>query len=268
RVVLDRDDLAVDALQRPLEVDDPVAALGATAAVARRDAAVVVAAAALTQRDGERFLRLLLGDLGEGVAARVAPAGRGWAVLSNGHLAPPRLHAFEDLDALAGRDRHDSLLPRLRHPERPADAALLRRDADDVHRQHVHLEDLFDGVLDLRLVRAPVDLEGVLVEPAQHRVLLGDQWLYQHFVDVHSVGSRASLRSWAIRRARGARAGCSAGLPAAASPASTGPAGAMDAGAAAAAVSSPFELSAVLLWRRTVVSHASTCRIAGTVVTT
>ena len=58
RVVLDRGDLRRHAVLDALEVDHAVAALVAAALVARRDAAVVVPAARLLQRLGERLLRL------------------------------------------------------------------------------------------------------------------------------------------------------------------------------------------------------------------
>src|SRR5581483_6749159 len=58
RVVLDRGDLRRHAVLAALEVDHAVAALVPAALVARRDAAVDVAAALLLQRLGERLLGL------------------------------------------------------------------------------------------------------------------------------------------------------------------------------------------------------------------
>src|SRR5262249_47966978 len=65
RVVLDRGHPRRDAVLRPLEVDDAVAALVASALVAGGDAAVRVAAALLGQLLGQRLLGLRLRDVGE-----------------------------------------------------------------------------------------------------------------------------------------------------------------------------------------------------------
>jgi hypothetical protein len=65
RVVLDRGDLRRHAVLEALEVDDAVAALVAAALVARRDAAVVVAAALPRHGLEQRLLRLGLRDLFE-----------------------------------------------------------------------------------------------------------------------------------------------------------------------------------------------------------
>jgi len=65
RVVLDAGDAARHAVLVPLEVDDPVHALVAAAAVAHRDPALVVAAGPLRKRLKQRFLRLVGGDLVE-----------------------------------------------------------------------------------------------------------------------------------------------------------------------------------------------------------
>ena len=64
-VVLDRGDLRRHAVLAALEVDPPVEALGAAAAVARGLAPVRVAPAALLEPFDERALGLGLGDLGE-----------------------------------------------------------------------------------------------------------------------------------------------------------------------------------------------------------
>src|SRR5262249_37081715 len=76
RVVLDRSDLRGHAVLLTLEVDDAVAALVATALMARRDPAVVVAAALLRQLLGQRLLRLRLRHLGEVRDRHEAPSRR------------------------------------------------------------------------------------------------------------------------------------------------------------------------------------------------
>src|SRR5262249_5487594 len=63
RVVLDRRDLGRHAVLAALEVDPPVAALGAAAAVAGGDPAVAVAAAGLAQPFGQLPFRLGCGQL-------------------------------------------------------------------------------------------------------------------------------------------------------------------------------------------------------------
>src|SRR5205085_2100596 len=68
----------------------------------------------------------------------------------------------------------DRLLPtRLRALERAA-ALRLRLHLDDVHALHLDLEELLDGLADLRLVRILVDAEGVLVLRDLLVALLGD----------------------------------------------------------------------------------------------
>ena len=75
RVVLDRGDLRRHAVLEALEVDDAVAALVAAALVARRDPAVVVAAALLRDRLEQALLRLRLRDLLERRDGHEAAAG-------------------------------------------------------------------------------------------------------------------------------------------------------------------------------------------------
>jgi hypothetical protein len=85
RVVLDRGHLRGHAVLATLEVDDPVAALVAAALVARRDAALVVAASPALHRLEQALLGLGLRDLVEGRDRAEAPARRGWLVLAQRH---------------------------------------------------------------------------------------------------------------------------------------------------------------------------------------
>src|SRR5690606_39312313 len=70
---------------------------------------------------------------------------------------------LEEVDGLAGRDLHDRLLPVLRlrvAAPHPADAAAHDHRVDV---GHAHVEERLDGLTDLLLVRAAVDLEEALV---------------------------------------------------------------------------------------------------------
>jgi len=64
------------------------------------------------------------------------------------------LRSLEDLDRLAGAKLHDGLLPAGRVPRNaPRRFALL--NLNHVDALHVDLEELLDGLADLRLVRRP-----------------------------------------------------------------------------------------------------------------
>src|SRR5205823_10638773 len=84
-VALDADDLAGLVEVVPLEVDRPVALLGAAADVAVGDHPVVVPAAAAVGRAQQGLLGPELGDLGVEVHRRVAAAGGGSLVDSDRH---------------------------------------------------------------------------------------------------------------------------------------------------------------------------------------
>src|SRR5207302_6235399 len=89
RIVLDGSNARGDVLLVAAEVDDPVAPLVAAAAMAQRDAAVVVAPAALADRRHERRLRTIAGDLREIEAAAEAAPGRGRLVEDRRHRVTP-----------------------------------------------------------------------------------------------------------------------------------------------------------------------------------
>src|SRR5690606_25939391 len=95
-VVLDPDHSGLAPLVA-LEVHNPVAPLVAAAAVARRDAAVVVAATALLKRGQQALLRLALRDIREVIGDGVTPAGGCWLVFLQSH----RLGPLKQLDRLA-----------------------------------------------------------------------------------------------------------------------------------------------------------------------
>src|SRR4051794_33980067 len=96
-VVLDRGHAAGNAVLGALEVDAPVEALGAAAAVARGDPAVRVAAARLREALGEVALRRLLGELGVVGPGGEATSRRRWLVALDGHpLLAPYVLALEE----------------------------------------------------------------------------------------------------------------------------------------------------------------------------
>src|SRR5829696_491096 len=84
-VVLDGGHAGGDPVLAALEVDDPVQALGAAAAVTGGLAPVGVAATGLLEALGERLLRLRLRDLGEVGEGQEAPPGRRGLGLANRH---------------------------------------------------------------------------------------------------------------------------------------------------------------------------------------
>src|SRR4051812_42592155 len=188
-VVLDRGDLRRDAVAAALEVDDAVQALGPAAAVAGGLAAVAVAPARLLQALDERALGLALRDLGEVGVGDEPLAGAGRPGLADGHRLGllEALQALEDRDGLPRRDLHDGLLPRPRAAGRvPAPLGLglhgHRADLD-----HVDLEELLDGLADLRLVGAGVHPERVLVRRREDVALLADDRADDDLAGVHQA---------------------------------------------------------------------------------
>src|SRR3954451_19739268 len=115
------------------------------------------------------------------------------------------LEALEDRDGVALAHLHDGLLP-LAGPARGEAPALRLRG----HRGGADLEDLdvgeqlFDGLLDLGLVRVRVDPERVLACRREHVGLLGDDGPDEHLAGVHRYASspavtRSALRARAVR---------------------------------------------------------------------
>src|SRR5690606_28860659 len=131
--------------------------------VAGRDATGVVASAGLWERPDERLLGRRPRDLRELGDRRATATGGRRLVLANGHLSLPLSLADsrEDVDR-AGLERDDGALGVLALADAEPGAALLADAVDGVHRGHLDAEDLLDRELDLGLVRARVDDEGVL----------------------------------------------------------------------------------------------------------
>src|ERR687888_452573 len=152
RVVLERDDARRHAVLVALEVDDPVVALLAAAAVARRDLALHVPSGATLFRLDEPSFRPLLREAREiGCLSEAQPRGGRLETLQR-HV----LHTLheEALDLLTLGELHDRLASIGTPSDLAADAPQLARDAHDAHLQHVHLERGLHRILDLMLVRA------------------------------------------------------------------------------------------------------------------
>src|SRR4029453_691401 len=100
---------------------------------------------------------------------------------------PSGLGSFEDLDRLAGLDLDDRLLPAGLAALDEAAALRLRAHLDHVHALDVDVEQLLDGLPDLRLVRIRVDAERVAVVGLDLLVaLLGDHRSEEDFVGMQT----------------------------------------------------------------------------------
>src|SRR4029450_3297367 len=73
------------------------------------------------------------------------------------------LRPAEDLDRVAGAQLHDGLLPARPRASVQAAPLRLRLHLEDVHALDLHVEQLLDGLADLRLVRVRMVSERVLV---------------------------------------------------------------------------------------------------------
>ncbi len=173
-VVLDRGQLRGHVPLVAPEVDPPVVALLAAATMANGHAALMVAAAPPLLRLEQRLVGGVGGDLLEGRAGHEPPTGRGRLVTSQRH----RLHPLEEFDLVAGRDRHDGLLPgrgeALDAAALAVAALLLGLRGQDVDVHDRDLEELLDGVLDHQLVGVVMDRERVLATLRLIHRLLAD----------------------------------------------------------------------------------------------
>src|SRR5688572_2165925 len=110
--------------------------------------------------------------------------------------------AAEDLDALAGGERDDGALGVLALAHLRAPAALaLALAVDRVHAEDLHVEDLLDRDLDLRLVRLRQHDERVLPGVDQAVALLGDDRGEQDVpgvADAHAFSSVVSVASTSV----------------------------------------------------------------------
>src|SRR2546423_8070499 len=92
----------------------------------------------------------------------------------------------------------DRLLPRAAATGRVAAALRLRLDAHRPHLEHTHSEDLLDALADLRLVRAVVHAERVLLAVQQRVALLRHDRADDHRARVHAV-ARSGARAIVVR---------------------------------------------------------------------
>src|SRR5262245_41764750 len=92
------------------------------------------------------------------------------------------LRSREDLDRLALAQLHDGLLPARARAPREAAALGLRLHLEHLHVLDPDLEELLDGLADLRLVRVGVHLERVLALLDLAVALLGDDRREEHLV--------------------------------------------------------------------------------------
>src|SRR3954449_9612283 len=114
---------------------------------------------------------------------------------------PLDLCPLEDLDRVAGAQLHDGLLPAGTRALEEAAPLRLRLNLDHVDALDLDVEELLDGLADLRLVRVRMDLERVA--PARRRLvrLLADDRREDHLGCVHyealpvTASRAASVRS-------------------------------------------------------------------------
>src|SRR5262245_610767 len=112
------------------------------------------------------------------------------------------LSPLEDLDRIAFLELDDRLLPAGAGALAVVPHLWLRRDLDDVDRDHLDAEELLDRLPDLRLVRVLVHAERVLAVLDQAVALLGDHRREQNLVRMKAhealpwtASSAASLTS-------------------------------------------------------------------------
>src|SRR4051794_15102167 len=150
----------------------------------------------------------------------------------------------EDLDAVAGGQRHDGALGvlALAHPGAPA-ALALALAVDRVDAEDLHVEDLLDSDLDLGLVGLGQDDERVLVLVEQAVALLRDDRGEQDVpgvADGHAFSSVVSVVPSSVGAVASAPALAASACSTGAFAASAAVAGAASSGVAAAFVAGAF----------------------------
>src|SRR4051812_15154598 len=152
---------------------------------------------------------------------------------------PSGARTAEDLDAVAGAERHDGALGVLALAHLGAPAALaLALTVDRVHARDLHVEDLLDRDLDLRLVGLRQHDERVLVAVDEPVALLRDDRGEQDVPGVADGHAFSSVLASVVPSSVGA---CASG-PASATSASS--AGALAASAGLDGAASSVEVSA------------------------
>src|SRR2546425_8078761 len=119
---------------------------------------------------------------------------------------PLNLGPLEERDRVALAQLHVGLLPAGTRAAERAAALRLRLHLDDVDAHDLHIEELLDGLADLRLVRVLVDAERIAALARAVVALLRDDRREQDLRGLHllTVTSRAD-RARAPRKARVAR---------------------------------------------------------------
>src|SRR5207302_1665404 len=196
-----RDDVLLAA-----EIDVAVLLLVTAADETRGDPADGIAAAGLRLPFGERLLGLRLRNLIERVMRLKTDAGGSRLVFFDRHsvlcLSPNReLHALDEIGRLFSRhEPHIGLAPVAALALVTAHSLDLAANVEEPDFLDLHFEELFDGLLDLDLVRLGVDLEGedVVAGFAHHRRFLGDERTADDLIGVHdsSASVRRCSASW------------------------------------------------------------------------
>src|SRR3954454_1952067 len=143
------------------------------------------------------YLRIAMGR--ESLSVLSGPVGGGGSWWAGSRRRPSGARAAEALDAVAGGDGDDGALGVLALAHLHAPAALaLALTVDRVHAEDLHVEDLLDSDLDLRLVRLGQHHERVLVLVEQSVALLRDDRSEQDVpgvADGHACSSVVSSAS-------------------------------------------------------------------------
>src|SRR5215210_3852333 len=111
--------------------------------------------------------------------------GLGLRIAIRGLLALEPLEALEDRDLVAGAHLDDGLLPRARAAGGQAAALRLGLDRRRADLDDAHVEELLDGLADLRLVRVRVNAERVPVVGGEHVALLAHDRADDDLARVH-----------------------------------------------------------------------------------
>src|ERR1044071_8477557 len=173
---------------RPLTLRPPVLLIGAVSDFSGVDFVISSNEETLMKRRpvevGLYFLSAISQSILDGFACRKCAASSAFSYL----------RSREDLDLLARVDLHDRLLPALPRPLVQPAPLRLRLHLRDVDREHADLEQLLDGLADLRLVRLGVHAERVLLLLDQPIALLRDDRRDDHLAgrEAHDDSSSAA----------------------------------------------------------------------------
>ena len=201
-VVFDVGDLGGNPVLVPLEVDDPILTLVASATVVGGDAAIIVATTGLLERLEKTFLGLLAGDFLSVQDGTTPTTGRGGGVELDSHDAESPLDEVDLLPLLQLHDRNLSVRVLVDMTPASADLAPANHGA---HLFDFDVEDMLNGLADFNAIRRVGDLETVGARPFRFGSgLLGEKRLQENLVGrmAHALAptrSRITSRapSWA-----------------------------------------------------------------------